>query len=453
MLTFLTLFLGLVVGPHDLELAVSGPIASVELLLDDQAFTTLTAPPWKAVCDFGDALSPHEIVAIARDRSGREITRLRQWVNLPRSQAEVGVIIEESAGARYARVIWQNLDRRRPIALAARFDGELLASDGLDRFILPSYDPKQIHIVSAEVELDGVLVHRADLALGGDYGSIVGSELTAIALDQTGEPRAVRVEDLSGALVRTTDPAALRVTAVDRNALDLVVVVDPVAERGLGALASYLQSTFERRTNSRNLGSTDTLFNDRGRVLGPGDTVRFLSTTASEQRSPDLTFEVFPVSQAFRRPDGDLDFLLTHIALQTNEGKTSISDSVAAGAVLAAATGRPRAVLLIVGADSRDQSRFSAAVTRAYLEQLRVPLIVWTIGPRSARRDSEDRLPLLLDTAWGPARHMGSPGRFVSALIELRRRLEKQLVAWVEGGHLPQRVIVAAGRSDLVLAR
>ena len=75
MVTFVTLFLGLVIGSHPVQLAVSGPVDAVILELDGVAVATLRDEPWVAETDLGDQLQPHELVAIALDANGQELGR------------------------------------------------------------------------------------------------------------------------------------------------------------------------------------------------------------------------------------------------------------------------------------------------------------------------------------------------------------------------------------------
>ncbi|HSN88583.1 MAG TPA: hypothetical protein VL025_17610, partial [Thermoanaerobaculia bacterium] len=86
-IAFLTLFFGLTLGSQPVELTVTGPVAAVEILLDGAPVARFDGPPWSGRIDFGQALLPHELVARALDDQGTEVSRVRQWVNLPRSHA------------------------------------------------------------------------------------------------------------------------------------------------------------------------------------------------------------------------------------------------------------------------------------------------------------------------------------------------------------------------------
>ncbi|MCB1033317.1 MAG: hypothetical protein KDD47_05730, partial [Acidobacteria bacterium] len=63
MIAFVTLFLSLVAGPQEIEVAVGPEVARVELLLDGRNISTLTAAPWKLRHDFGLELAPRELLA------------------------------------------------------------------------------------------------------------------------------------------------------------------------------------------------------------------------------------------------------------------------------------------------------------------------------------------------------------------------------------------------------
>ena len=73
MLTFLTLFLGLVSGVRRVDLAVGDAVATVEVRLDGRAVGLLKAAPWSLNVDFGDPPKPHELSAVAFDADGKEV--------------------------------------------------------------------------------------------------------------------------------------------------------------------------------------------------------------------------------------------------------------------------------------------------------------------------------------------------------------------------------------------
>jgi hypothetical protein len=123
--SFLTLFLGLVWGEHPVAVAVRGDVATVELRLDGSVAGQVAGVPWKGSVDFGPDLLPHELVAAAFDSNGKEIGTARQWVNLPRPFVEASFVLEMPSpdGARVARLSWRCVGVDRPLKtsiLAAR---------------------------------------------------------------------------------------------------------------------------------------------------------------------------------------------------------------------------------------------------------------------------------------------------------------------------------------------
>ena len=120
-------------------MAVSGDVAAVELLVDGTVAARLAAPPWSARVDFGAELFPRELVARALDGEGSEVARAVQWVNLPRPQAEVQILIEPDAQGRpaAARLSWQSVTATAPDSILLTLDGRPLPVDGEGRATLP----------------------------------------------------------------------------------------------------------------------------------------------------------------------------------------------------------------------------------------------------------------------------------------------------------------------------
>jgi hypothetical protein len=447
MVTFVTLFLGLVTSVHPVEIAAGGEVAAVEVRLDGRRIGVVTGEPWVLDCDFGSDLAPHELVAVGYDGRGQELGRARQWINLPRSRAEITLALEPApGGGQVARIIWQAVERQSQVQLAVTLDGDLLPATSVDRFPIPRFDPSRLHVLAAEATFADGLTRRAELGLGGVFGSEVTAEMTAVPLVQS-RGRAPAPAEVQGLL--SAGGEALRVVAVEEGAAELVVVLDGSARLGLGGLGLALD-----RGKSRVVGGGAAGVTGPAPRLAPRDRLRFVGTRASRLAAREVPFDLFPVSQPFSAAEGSLDFLLTHVSLPEPEGEPRISDAVAAAGVQAAAGNRPRAVVLVVGEDHADAaSRFEAAAVRAYLRELRVPFQVWSTGRAQSRRVSEDRQPLSTPTAWGPARDVSSLPRLQTALAELRRRLDDQFVAWVEGSLLPGAVELDPEARGLELAR
>ncbi len=227
--------------------------------------------------------------------------------------------------------------------------------------------------------------------------------------------------------------------AVEEGGWHLLVVIEPSAVPALGGLGRLIDRGFGSSTDS-SLG------------LPAGAEVRFVSPQPKHAATRDIPVDLFPMSTPFTAADGPLPYLTTHMNLGEPRADLQLADAVAVAGVQAAAGNRPRAVLLVLGAQERDGSRFAVEEVRSYLEALRVPLVVWVTGPAIARTISSGRRPVTLRTSWGRARDVSSLDRLEDSVRQLGRRLGTQSLVWVEGGHLPQRIGLARLARGVILA-
>ena len=113
MVEFISLFVGLILGVQDVSVAVSGPVARVEIRIDDEVVGEVTKEPWAISCDFGLELHPRRLDAVAFDDRGRELARARRWINLPglRADAEIVAIRDEHGDITAAKLTWEMASR------------------------------------------------------------------------------------------------------------------------------------------------------------------------------------------------------------------------------------------------------------------------------------------------------------------------------------------------------
>jgi hypothetical protein len=432
-IAFLTLFLGLAAGPQPVELAVRAPagqpVAAVEILLDGTPAARLAGPPWRAQLDFGADLLPHELVARALDAQGGELARVRQWINLPRSPAEVEVVVEAgTAGAgRTARLSWQSLDGREPESVTVTFDGRPLALGKDRRVTLPTVDLGVAHVLSVEVRFSAALVARRDLVVGGGGGE-VSTELTAVPL-LAGRGRLPPV----GELRLTAAGRPLTVAAVEEGAAQLVVVRDlgtREAFHRLGSLGRRLKDP-----TGRTRSDPDYLRHDL--TLGREDRVRLLWPSARRVEGAGLPAELFDASRDFTARDGGLYWILTRVSHPGEQtAGQRFADAVAVAGLQTLAGNGPRAVLLVLGKGGEDASRLTPAQVRRYLAAVRVPLYVWSLVPPRSSASAQ---------AWGGATDVSTLAGLRSAVARLQRDLAGQHIVWVDGLHLPQSIALAPG--------
>ncbi len=93
MISFVSLFVGFVVGIVHVQLMATAEVDRVELLLDGQVVAELREPFSRPV-DLGCEPAPHELVAVAYDVRGRVLSSARQWVNRPRATADLSLLVD-----------------------------------------------------------------------------------------------------------------------------------------------------------------------------------------------------------------------------------------------------------------------------------------------------------------------------------------------------------------------
>ena len=433
MITFLTLFLNLVTGVHPVTVEVNDPVVAVELQLDGRTLGTVRGEPFTLVCDFGPRLVPHELVAIGYDVEGNEVDRKRQLVNLPRSRAvlDLRLLPGEGGEGRQAAISWLSVDGKAPTGLEITFDGESLPLRNPRAIPLPSYDPEKPHVLAAELQI-GERSHRATLSLGSAYSDSVESEFTALPV-LLGEGPEPTLDELSRWLSKDGQP--LGIVGLEKGPAEVVMVQDPASDTQ-DALRKVGKGMLRLRVGTA-----------AGGGIRSQDRLRFLFPTtlpnADEPQAKGLASELFPLSPDLSQAPGGMlapvagRFMADGPDLwQRAEEEPRLSDALATAGLAAAASGRPRAVLLLTGAEPTDTSRYQAAEVRDYLRRLRVPLLVW-----SPLRKAED-------TPWGPALEVSSSNRLFRAMGTLKDLLDRQAVVWIEGGHLPHQIELSPEAED-----
>jgi len=444
MITFVTLLLGLVVGVQPIEVAVSGPVAKVEIHLDGVKAGEVSAPPWRASVDLGAALEPHELVARALDAEGKPLASVAQWINLPRPKAEVEIVLENRPDGQpaAARLTWQSSDNSPPSAIALTLDDIPLVLGADRRASLPKLDLAESHILSAELRFGAGIVGRRDVVLGGSYGSQLATELTAVPLRVQGAARkGLAPAALQGRLAARGE--TLTVAAVEEGPAKVLVVsaVSParVRERFFPAISSMAYQSQQRQIETFNgLGFRSSRTEMR---LDEDTRVRFVAPAPRWIAGPSVTAEVFDTTRDFERKDGGMLFLLAGIPeLAPNAPARRIADAVAVAGLLAAGENRRRAVVVVLSDQDEDASRFAAQQVKSYLAAMRVPIYVWNpLGDKAKA----------MAATWGGAEDVSSISKMRRALDKLKEDLASQRIIWVEGRHLPRAVELKPGDASV----
>ncbi len=425
MIEFVSLFLGLVIGMHTVEVSAGAEVAAVELLLDGRSIGTLEGEPWSGRFDFGDELSPAELVAVARDGEGKEIGRTSQWLNVLRPRAEARLSLERPGdGPATVLLGWQAVDYDDPKAVALYFDGEVL-EDVADprRFELPPHDPNRSHFLRAELYFSDLVQARAELVFGGRFVDRVTADLTAVPVvfRRRGTPRP---EALEGWFLKSG--RALKVAAVERPPAKLFVV----REMSEGTLKGMKSLAAARRTR---IGV---------QVPIPWgvrmNTLRYVfPTDVRREGQGRQVWQRMEVSKNVAGYGGGR--ILTGLAVVsfTHEVPAStqrLADAVATAGLLAAAGDQPRAVVLITSGEAEDTSHFPVDVVRGFLRHVHVPLVVWTPSKKVAKSGAG---------AWGEAEGIPTLQNLAPVIGHLSDVIRGQAVVWLEGSHLPHQIEIS----------
>jgi hypothetical protein len=425
MISFLTLLLGLTIGPQKVEVSVSGPVAAVEFRLDGAAVARLEHAPWSATVDLGTDLSPHELTARGLGASGEELSRARQWINLPRPPAEIEILLERDASgkATAARLAPVSLVGPKPAVLLAAFDDKPLAVREGGRVDLPAYDGGTTHLLTATAEFSNGVLARRDAVLGGAAATEASAELTGVPVRVNGRPPMAAAA--AGWFVKNGEP--LSPVAFEHSGAQILIVRDLTIDEARARVGS-------RETRSRSLaGKPIAEAIAAGARLDREDRARFLWPVVQVSWGGDLRTELFEGSHDFLLKEEALPWLLTHIEdPHPAAGPPRYADAVAVAGLQAAASRGRRAVILVLGSQSADGSHLSPASARRYLERLRVPLYIWSLtGPSGPAAE------------WGEREDISNPALLRRACGRLKDALETQWIAWLSGEHRPQDITLS----------
>ncbi|HYB53153.1 MAG TPA: hypothetical protein VEG84_04735 [Thermoanaerobaculia bacterium] len=441
MISFLTLFLGLMAGEHLVEASVTGPVAAVVMQLDGVEVARVESPPWKATVDFGKELAPHELVARALDSGGREIDTARQWVNLPRQPAEIEVLLERNAfgAASGMKLALASILGPQTVSVAVTFDGRPLTV-GQDLHVdLPAYDNATTHLLSVTARFPSSLQSRKDLVLGGGASGEAKSALTALPVRwKSQEPPTAA--SLARVFARNGQP--LVPAAVERGSVLLLIVRDLSADEARTRLGSGAKTLFD----SKQFGAAPVYDPEAMRQqmrLDDDDRVRFIWPKAASVAAAKT--ELFENSHDFTAKDGGLHWLLTRV-YHPAKGDTHIryADAVAVAGLQAFQSYSRRAVLLVTGAKMNDSSLYDPATVRGYLRRINVPLYVWSLQEPGKHAPA---------AAWGDVEDISSADKLRSAFARMKEDFDSQWIVWFAGEYRPADIALAADARDVEIVR
>ena len=384
--------------------------------------------------DLGRELAPHELVARAFDSDGHEVARARQWLNVPRPPAEISLLLERNSEGRgvAVRLASQSLLGTPPRRIAVTFDGKPLDVRNPARIRLPELTPDAVHLISAEVEFSPTVVSRAGIVLGAHSESEASSELTGVPVRLSSGATLPPPASAPGWFRKGNEP--LHIVAVEKGPALVLVVRDTDHTEALAKLGKSGRTIFVRGEGGA-LPQYDpdaTRFENR---LDDADRIRFLWPRANRMAGSEMPTELFDASRDFAGNFAGIHWLLTHVShpIPKRPGER-FADAVAIAGLQASAGYTRRAVVLVLGSQTDDASRYPSNLVRSYLAKIRVPLFVWSLEPKTADR---------VAAAWGEPQDISSYPKFKAAFDRLRRELDSQQLVWLEGRHLPQEIALS----------
>jgi hypothetical protein len=271
---------------------------------------------------------------------------------------------------------------------------------------------------------------RKDVGFGGRWGDEVSAELTAVPVRLRPGKKLPEVKDLQGWILAGAKPAP--VAAVEEGPAQLLIVRDGDARQTL--------ERYDREKSGKSLIAGMNEIRRFQMTLGKDDQVRFVWPSARQAAGDGLTAELFDSSRDYTAKDGGVLWLLGRAMPQIEKVDQRLADAVAVAGLQALAGNRPRSVLLVLGYHPKDASRYDAGAVSHYLESVRVPFVVWSLGGHDAPAGF----------AWPGAEDISSLPKLESAFSRLNENLATQHIVWIEGGHLPREITLSPAAAEVM---
>lgn len=417
MVEFITLLLGLAVGPQTVEVDVQVPATHVELRLDGRQVARINGEPWRARVDFGARLEPRRLEALAFDTSGKQVDSALQIVNYARRNYEAVLLLgaSDEEGGRPGSVVWEALLDRKPKSIELTLDGREIAVNKTGAFELPPQDLGRVHSLSAVLSFANGHSAQADLVFGGVYGEQVSSALTAVPLLAPPEHPLPPPEEMADWF--WSAGRKLNVFAKPKAGLRLMIVRDPDLRDELHDLVPELAR--HKRMPPRP-------------VVGSKDSVRFVPiSTMARHPGHFRAVEVTPPKLRF----GLWDLISRSYPRQPVRGKRELWAAVAAAGLGAVEGDHRRAVLVLLPRKPRDDGAISASQAIGYLRSVRAPHFIWAPRERDLPR---------FDAQLAANVYIGGAG-LLRLFDDLEASLRSQRMIWLEGLHFPAAVQLKRG--------
>ncbi len=415
MIEFVTLLTGLLAGLHTVELGAAAEVVTVELYLDGEMIQKIESPPWTVEVDFGESLEAHRLEARGLDRQGRIMGRTMHHINYFLTPTGALLVPETNAWPPHRiRLEQWSLPRSSPYRRRVRLDGVSLKL-GEDGRILLSKEEEGLlgdaRELTASVAFRGGGRSRVRLALKpGEESLPTASASTRIAVEPFPASEAGASKPVEGGSRFLHGGKPLAGLEMKPEPPVLVIVRDPNLPARLPIPG--------RRVRGPNL---------------PGSSkaelwLVALSPPCAGPEKCDLWFWISDLGDV-RLHTGLKKALWGLPRRNLPDGSLHFFTAAAHGGRLASASGRPRAVLLLLDIESLDASDFDLEETAAYLRSLRVPFFVWLRG----WAEEFPEIPAYLS------------GDLPGVLKEVVASLERQRIVQFDGELLPREIELREG--------
>ena len=398
------------------ELQVGPAVRSVRLFAGEQDLATIVGPPWRAVVNFGPALTPRTLVAIAHDANGGEVARAEQLLNVPRPPAEVEILVrhDEKGTPVAAAMRWRHIENQPMRSAELKLDDKPLVLDKEHRATLPAIDLARPHVLSAAVRFARGFVARQDMVIGGAWSATEPAELTPVLVHQN------RDAPQTPSACFSVDGDPVRIATVERAHGLLLIVRDPDPSEAITAI--------DPAARTRNRGAQDNILRRSGTVDKDVVVEMIWPVTRSYGAAGQPTAELFAHTEDLTPQASGIPYLLTRVAgpLDLRSAPYRWADAVAVAAIDSMTRARRRAVVLVLSRDRKDESRYDAQTVRRYLRDTGTPFFVWSpTGPRPE-----------LEATWGRIEDVSTRARLLTAIQRVNEEMARQRIAWVQTGRL-----------------
>lgn len=391
-LQILTYPVGVVVGLLPVVVELGAPPRPASLLLDGRTACTVSEAVPRCVVDLGPAPRVHLLELVRKGPAGNVVERAIRWVNRPgaaEAEIQTQTRCEEGRDRCSVRIGWAHPERLNPKRVAVALDGRRVAPAKTRDVSLDVSGARGALLTVDMTFPDGRRAAHASVLGGrirGDEDVSVTGELVVDACGLAGPADAIKCRVAAGGHVRTAE----------RGEGEIVFVAEPAA---YGALTGILGPFHAPQRPPERHALDEILKND---LLAAGVVVPDRQLSRGE----------LPPKEAVLDP-------ILEILDATPLRPVRLADAVASAAFRAGIPGRRRLVVLIAAEGAEDTSALGAAAVRAYLDEIRVPLLVWRMRP-AARPE------------WPEGRAIADLAALKAALQAARESLDCQAVLWTE---------------------